>query len=115
MSSRGSEPCSRVQDLRLLNLGFWVLGFGFWVQRKRGVGVLSTGEEQKVLWRVNPEEFLRSFRHEVCVTMIADRSDRSAADVARGLLAFSRPQEQSLRQKESGAATLPPFNQRGSG
>ena len=72
------------------------------------MGVPATGEEQKVLWRVNPEEFLRTFRHEVCVATIEERSDRAAGDVVRGLLAFSRPQEQSLTQKESGIPSNPP-------
>lgn len=61
----------------------------------------SSSSSSHVLWRVNHEEFNRRFRHQCCVTMVADKINRDAGTVVAGMLNHSRPFETKLTDERS--------------
>jgi len=65
--------------------------------------VVDEHRDIPVLWRVNPEEFNRRFRHQTCVSLVTAKLGADAGTVLAAMLAHSRKFEASL-QAEAGTA-----------
>eukprot|EP00241_Pyramimonas_parkeae_P015426 CAMPEP_0114289966 /NCGR_PEP_ID=MMETSP0059-20121206/7668_1 /TAXON_ID=36894 /ORGANISM="Pyramimonas parkeae, Strain CCMP726" /LENGTH=549 /DNA_ID=CAMNT_0001411299 /DNA_START=77 /DNA_END=1726 /DNA_ORIENTATION=+ len=62
---------------------------------REAAAVLGAGLDQDTLWRVNPEEFNRRFRHQLVQTLIAEKVEAAAGAVAGALLRVARRHERS--------------------
>ncbi|MEW5301413.1 MAG: hypothetical protein WDW36_004273 [Sanguina aurantia] len=65
------------------------------VERAKGV------EPAQVLWRINPEEFNRRFRHKAIVALMEEKVDQDAGTVIAAMLEASRGFERDLRAERS--------------
>ena len=61
------------------------------------VAVVPEHRDIPVLWRVNPEEFNRRFRHQTCVSLVTAKLGADAGTVLAAMLAHSRKFEASLQ------------------